>query len=191
MRRRTNHVLAVFGFRGDQRLRWHFIRSSTQAPPTGMSAPSAPLTSASNRRPSTSSFHPISTGANQPFGRQACRLRSRSIAPAKAPKRMRAPPDITDLSTSALRPASPDSRHQPVIEAIHGRDRTRAVLSPHDLPTLCLERLSMELFKDTRFDFLRRKWWFILPSLVLTLAGVASLFLKGGPQYSIDFRAEP
>jgi preprotein translocase subunit SecF len=46
----------------------------------------------------------------------------------------------------------------------------------------------MELFKDTRFDFLRRKWWFILPSLFLILAGVASLFLKGGPRYSIDFR---
>ncbi len=46
----------------------------------------------------------------------------------------------------------------------------------------------MELFKDTRFDFLRRKWWFILPSLILILAGVASLFLKGGPRYSIDFR---
>jgi preprotein translocase subunit SecF len=46
----------------------------------------------------------------------------------------------------------------------------------------------MELFKDTRFDFLRTKWWFILPSLILTVAGVASLFLKGGPRYSIDFR---
>jgi preprotein translocase subunit SecF len=46
----------------------------------------------------------------------------------------------------------------------------------------------MELFKDTRFDFLGRKWWFILPSLLLTLAGVASLFVKGGPRYSIDFR---
>jgi preprotein translocase subunit SecF len=46
----------------------------------------------------------------------------------------------------------------------------------------------MELFKDTRFDFLRRKWWFILPSLILILAGVVSLFLKGGPRYGIDFR---
>ncbi len=46
----------------------------------------------------------------------------------------------------------------------------------------------MELFKDTCFDFLGRKWWFILPSLVLTLAGGASLYLKGGPRYSIDFR---
>jgi preprotein translocase subunit SecF len=46
----------------------------------------------------------------------------------------------------------------------------------------------MELFKDTRFDFLGKKWWFILPSLMLTLAGLTSLFLKGGPRYSIDFR---
>jgi preprotein translocase subunit SecF len=52
---------------------------------------------------------------------------------------------------------------------------------------VCLERLFMELFKETHFDFLGRKWWFIVPSLVLTLAGLVSLFLKGGPRYSIDF----
>ena len=46
----------------------------------------------------------------------------------------------------------------------------------------------MELFKDTHFDFLGRKWWFILPSLILTFAGLASLLVKGGPLYSIDFR---
>jgi preprotein translocase subunit SecF len=46
----------------------------------------------------------------------------------------------------------------------------------------------MELFKDTRFDFLGRKWWFILPSLILTFAGFASLLVKGGPLYSIDFQ---
>jgi preprotein translocase subunit SecF len=45
----------------------------------------------------------------------------------------------------------------------------------------------MELFKDTRFDFLGRKWWFILPSLILTLAGLASLIVKGGPRYGVDF----
>jgi preprotein translocase subunit SecF len=46
----------------------------------------------------------------------------------------------------------------------------------------------MELFKDTRFDFLGRKWWFILPSLILAFAGLASLLVKGGPRYSIDFQ---
>jgi preprotein translocase subunit SecF len=46
----------------------------------------------------------------------------------------------------------------------------------------------MELFKDTCFDFLGRKWWFILPSLILSLAGLASLIAKGGPLYSVDFR---
>jgi preprotein translocase subunit SecF len=46
----------------------------------------------------------------------------------------------------------------------------------------------MELFRDTRFDFLGRKWWFILPSLMLTLAGIISLLARGGPLYSIDFR---
>jgi preprotein translocase subunit SecF len=45
----------------------------------------------------------------------------------------------------------------------------------------------MELFRDTRFDFLGRKWWFILPSLILTLAGLASLLVNSGPRYSIDF----
>jgi preprotein translocase subunit SecF len=44
----------------------------------------------------------------------------------------------------------------------------------------------MELFKDTRVDFLGRKWLFILPSLLLICAGVASLIVKG-PRYSIDF----
>src|SRR5882757_2026408 len=46
----------------------------------------------------------------------------------------------------------------------------------------------MELFRDTHFDFLGRKWWFILPSLVLTLAGLISLVVRGGPLYSIDFK---
>ena len=49
----------------------------------------------------------------------------------------------------------------------------------------------MELFRDTRFDFLGRKWWFILPSLILTLAGLVSLLVNGGPRYSIDFWAAP
>lgn len=46
----------------------------------------------------------------------------------------------------------------------------------------------MELFRNAHFDFLGRKWWFILPSLALLLAGIASLFAKGGPLYSIDFK---
>ena len=45
----------------------------------------------------------------------------------------------------------------------------------------------MEVLRDTHFDFLGRKWWFILPSLVLILAGVVSLVINGGPRYSIDF----
>ena len=46
----------------------------------------------------------------------------------------------------------------------------------------------MELFKDTHMDFLGRKWWFILPSLILIFAGLVSLLMKGGPFYSIDFK---
>jgi preprotein translocase subunit SecF len=45
----------------------------------------------------------------------------------------------------------------------------------------------MELFKDTHFDFLGKKWLFIVPSLALTMAGLISLVAKGGPKYSIDF----
>ena len=45
----------------------------------------------------------------------------------------------------------------------------------------------MELFRRTSFDFLGRKWWFILPSLFLIAAGAASLVTHGGPEYGIDF----
>ena len=45
----------------------------------------------------------------------------------------------------------------------------------------------MELFRHTSFDFLGRKWWFILPSLFLIAAGAASLVAHGGPRYGIDF----
>jgi preprotein translocase subunit SecF len=45
----------------------------------------------------------------------------------------------------------------------------------------------MEIFKQTNFDFLGKKWPFIGLSLALTLVGVISLFIKGGPRYGIDF----
>jgi preprotein translocase subunit SecF len=46
----------------------------------------------------------------------------------------------------------------------------------------------MELFRNTNFDFLGKKWPFIILSLILTAAGLVSLALKGGPRYGIDFR---
>lgn len=46
----------------------------------------------------------------------------------------------------------------------------------------------MELFKNTNFDFLGRKWPFIIVSLLLTVAGLASLLLKGGPRLGIDLK---
>lgn len=46
----------------------------------------------------------------------------------------------------------------------------------------------MELFKKTRFDFLGKKWPFIGASLVLTVAGLISLAVRGGPRYGIEFR---
>src|SRR5258708_27028246 len=46
----------------------------------------------------------------------------------------------------------------------------------------------MELFKNTNFDFLGKKWPFIIASLVLTVAGLISLAMKHGPRYGIDFK---
>ena len=46
----------------------------------------------------------------------------------------------------------------------------------------------MELFKNTNFDFLGKKWPFIIASLVLTVAGFASILMKGGLKYGIDFK---
>jgi preprotein translocase subunit SecF len=60
--------------------------------------------------------------------------------------------------------------------------------SPRREENVCLlEKFIMELFRDTHFDFLGKKWWFILPSLILTLAGLVSLLANRGPRYSIDF----
>jgi preprotein translocase subunit SecF len=46
----------------------------------------------------------------------------------------------------------------------------------------------MELFKNTNFDFLGKKWPFIIASLILTVAGLVSLVLHGGPRYGIEFK---
>ena len=46
----------------------------------------------------------------------------------------------------------------------------------------------MELFRNTNFDFLGRKWPFIIASLVLTVAGLGSIVMKGGIRYGIDFK---
>lgn len=46
----------------------------------------------------------------------------------------------------------------------------------------------MELFRDTNFDFLGKKWPFIGLSLLLTVAGLASWIGKGGLAYGIDFK---
>ena len=46
----------------------------------------------------------------------------------------------------------------------------------------------MELFKNTNFDFLGKKWPFIIASLVLTAAGLTSIAVKGGLKYGIDFK---
>jgi preprotein translocase subunit SecF len=45
----------------------------------------------------------------------------------------------------------------------------------------------MEIFKKTNYDFIGNMWPFIILSLLLTVAGLASLVIKGGPKYGIDF----
>src|SRR5450432_4047719 len=46
----------------------------------------------------------------------------------------------------------------------------------------------MELFRNTNFDFLKYKWPFIMASLVITVAGLISLAVRGGPRWGIDFQ---
>lgn len=46
----------------------------------------------------------------------------------------------------------------------------------------------MEFFHTPNYNFLRWKWHFIILSWLLILAGAASLWLKGGPRYGIDFK---
>src|ERR1700722_17294660 len=46
----------------------------------------------------------------------------------------------------------------------------------------------MELFKNTHYDFLGKKWPFIIASLILTVAGLGSIAARGGLNYGIDFK---
>jgi len=46
----------------------------------------------------------------------------------------------------------------------------------------------MELFRNTNFDFLGKKWPFIIASLILSVSGLVSLAIKGGPRYGIEFK---
>lgn len=45
----------------------------------------------------------------------------------------------------------------------------------------------MQLFKTTHFDFISVRYYAYAFSLTLLVAGMASLILKGGPRYGIDF----
>ena len=46
----------------------------------------------------------------------------------------------------------------------------------------------IEFFHNPNYNFLRWKWHFIILSWLLILAGSASLWVKGGPRYGIDFK---
>ncbi|MCE5307409.1 MAG: protein translocase subunit SecF [Acidobacteriales bacterium] len=45
----------------------------------------------------------------------------------------------------------------------------------------------MQIFKETHFDFLGKRWWAIGLSVLLMVASAISLYVKGGPRYGIDF----
>lgn len=45
----------------------------------------------------------------------------------------------------------------------------------------------MELFKETNFDFLGKKWPFIIVSLLMIVLGLGSMVWKGGIKWGIDF----
>lgn len=46
----------------------------------------------------------------------------------------------------------------------------------------------MELFQNLTIDWLKKKWFFVGASVLLSAAGMISLLVKGGPEYGIDFR---
>ncbi|MSO21204.1 MAG: protein translocase subunit SecF [Acidobacteria bacterium] len=46
----------------------------------------------------------------------------------------------------------------------------------------------MELFKNLQIDWISKKWIFVTGSILISLAGIVSLVIKGGPRYGIDFR---
>lgn len=48
--------------------------------------------------------------------------------------------------------------------------------------------VSMQLFRDTNFDFMGNKLPLIGLSLLLTVAGIISLIIERGPRYGIDFK---
>lgn len=46
----------------------------------------------------------------------------------------------------------------------------------------------MQIFHNTNYDFLSKKWVFIGLSLVLTAAGLISIAMKGGLEWGLDFK---
>jgi preprotein translocase subunit SecF len=45
----------------------------------------------------------------------------------------------------------------------------------------------IELFRDTNFDFIGRRRWAYVISILFILAGLTSMVAKGGLRYGIDF----
>lgn len=46
----------------------------------------------------------------------------------------------------------------------------------------------MKIFENINYDFLGKKMPFIVMSIILTVIGVGSLIVEGGPRYGIDFK---
>jgi preprotein translocase subunit SecF len=45
----------------------------------------------------------------------------------------------------------------------------------------------IELFRDPNFDFIGRRRWAYIISIIFILCGVGSMVAKGGLRYGIDF----
>jgi preprotein translocase subunit SecF len=46
----------------------------------------------------------------------------------------------------------------------------------------------MQFFRSPNIDWIGKKWYFVVISLVLGTVGILSLISKGGPRYGVDFR---
>jgi preprotein translocase subunit SecF len=45
----------------------------------------------------------------------------------------------------------------------------------------------MQFFRETHIDFIKIRWYAISVSVILILAGIVSMMIKGGPKYGVDF----
>jgi preprotein translocase subunit SecF len=45
----------------------------------------------------------------------------------------------------------------------------------------------MQFFRETHIDFIKIRWYALTVSVLIILAGIVSMMIKGGPKYGVDF----